>query len=238
MLKKCAYESPEMIKLLGTTLRPGGFELTDRGIEVCQWRTDQVILDLGCGQGATMRYLNKKLGIRSVGIDPSEKLIQVARATGSSGDFHVGSGEMLPFDDDSFDGVISECTLSLMDELGTVLSGVHRVLKSRGYFFITDVYARKPELVAELKKDNFKSCMRGLYGLEDIKQQIVENGFEVVKSEDHSERLSQLMVKIIFEYGSMGIFWQKTGGTCAAHFQEALKKCKPGYYLLIARKID
>lgn len=238
MQKKCAYESPEMLKLLGTTLRPGGFELTDRGIEVCQWRTDQVILDLGCGQGATMRYLHEKLGIRSVGIDPSEKLIQVARETGSSGDFHVGRGEMLPFDNESFDGVISECTLSLMDELGVVLSGVHRVLKSSGYFFITDVYARKPEMVEELKKNNFKSCMRGLYGLDYINEQLIKNGFEVIRSEDHSERLSQLMVKIIFEHGAMGAFWEKTGGTGAALFQETLKKFKPGYYLLIARKID
>jgi hypothetical protein len=93
-------------------------------------------------------------------------------------------------------------------------------------------------MVDVLKKESIKSCMRGLYGLDDIKQQLIKMGFEVIQTEDYSELLSQLMVKIIFKHGSMDIFWEKTGGPCDTHFQEALKKCKPGYYMLIARKAE
>jgi hypothetical protein len=45
-------------------------------------------------------------------------------------------------------------------------------------------------------------------------------------------------VKTIFEFGSMNAFWKKTGGACAAGFQETLKSCKPGYYMMIARKAE
>lgn len=236
MSGNCAYESPEMTKLLGETLRPGGFDLTAKGISWCNWRSDHQLLDLGCGQGATVRYLNDEWGLSAKGIDPSQQLITMARKKGCDEEFMIGRGEAIPFADASFDGVLSECTLSLMDDLDQTLSEVHRVLKDRGYFFITDVYARKPEMLHELKNDPFKSCMRGLYDLDRFKDRLSKRGFQVILAEDHSELLKQLLVKTIFAYGSMNEFWKKTAGNCAAGFQETLKMCKPGYYMMIARK--
>lgn len=236
MSGNCAYENPEMTRLLGETLRPGGFELTDKGIRYCNWSSEHRLLDLGCGQGATVRYLNDEWGLSARGIDPSHKLIKIARRKGHDEEFMIGKGESIPFDNESFDGVLSECTLSLMDDLNQTLGEVYRILKDGGYFFMTDVYARKPEMLDQLKNDPVKSCMRGLYALAGLKQQLKKRGFKVMMTEDHSEMLKQLLVKAVFEYGSMDAFWKKTTGSCVSNFQETLIKCKPGYYMMIARK--
>jgi len=50
--------------------------------------------------------------------------------------------------------------------------------------------------------------------------------------------LKALMVKIIFSYGSMSVFWNKAS-ECSINgeeFQKILKLCKPGYFIMIARK--
>lgn len=238
MAGKCAYESPEMTELLGETLRPGGFELTEAGISLCGWRPGSALLDVGCGRGATVRYLNDTWGFRARGIDPSEKLIQLARKNGQPEEFSLGSGEAIPFDNESFEGILSECTLSLMENLDKTLKEVGRVLKKNGAFLITDVYARNPDGIGALKNDEFKSCMRGLYSLKQIKDNLDQNGFLLERCEDHSQLLKALLVKTVFEHGSMNAFWKKAGGPCAASFQERLKECRPGYYMIIARKAE
>ena len=238
MSVNCAYESPEMTELLGETLRPGGFDLTDKGISLCHWTAADLLLDLGCGQGATVSYLKQVHGLKAVGIDPSQKLLDLARRNNPDGCFAVGCGEAIPFEDAVFDGVLSECTLSLMSDRMMALQEVHRVMKKGGAFFITDVYARKPDFLEQLQTHRFESCMRGLYDLKQLESDLKKLGFEIILVEDYSELLKQLLVKTIFEYGSMNAFWIKTGGACASGFQEALKRCKPGYYMMIARKAE
>lgn len=238
MSGNCAYESLEMSALLGGMLRPGGFALTDRGVAGCHWSTTDRLLDLGCGAGATVGYLEKKYGLTVMGLDPSSKLLATARKNNPDKEFLLGSGEAIPCQDESFQGVLSECTLSLMTDLPVVLKEVYRVMKTRGMFFITDVYARNPEALEGIKTHQFTSCMRGLYDLKQLQMDVTDAGFEIVVLEDHSELLRQLLVKTIFEFGSMQAFWLKTGGACAAGFQDALKMCKPGYFMMIARKVE
>lgn len=238
MSGNCAYESPEMTELLGGTLRPGGFDLTDKGVGLCKWTSKDLLLDLGCGQGATVGYLDDTHGLKAVGIDPSQKLLNIARQNNPDGTFYVGRGEDIPFLNNLFQGVLSECTLSLMSDMAAALNEVRRVLKKGGYFFVTDVYARNPESLGQLRAHQFESCMRGLYDLKQLKSDIKSMGFQVMLIEDHSELMKQLLVKTIFEYGSMDVFWKKTGGSCTAGFQQQLKMCKPGYYMMIARKVE
>jgi ubiquinone/menaquinone biosynthesis C-methylase UbiE len=227
-----------MMEVMGETLRPGGFKLTERAVQFCKLCTEDTVLDLGCGQGATVCYLNEKHNIKAVGIDISEKLISIARKKYRHADFTLGTGENMPFEEESFGGVFAECTLSLMDDLDSTLKEVFRVLKKYGWFVITDVYARNPGPVKELEKFTLNSCMRGLHDLDMLKEKLVETGFEIMLFEDCSYFLRELLVKIIFTYGSMGVFWNITADGCVngCRFQETLASCKPGYFIIIARK--
>lgn len=238
-MKCCnAYESDSMVQMMGETLRPGGFSLTERGLRFCKILPEDTVLDLGCGRGATVNYLFAKHHIKAVGIDPSVKLIEAAKEEYSHASFFLGRGENLPFPDNSFNCVFAECTLSLMDDLDSTIKQVHRVLKEDGWFVITDVYAKNPNAVNKLNSFTVNSCMRGLHDLANLNERLKISGFNIKLSEDQSHLLKELLVKIGFTYGSMGSFWNIASQDCidGCKFQEALKLCKPGYFMLVARK--
>jgi arsenite methyltransferase len=238
-MKCCnAYESESMQEIMGQTLRPGGFSLTEKAVSFCKFSPEQAILDLGCGMGATVGYLHERHNIKAVGLDPSEKLLAVAREKYGFAEFVKGTGDNLPFKNDSFAGVFAECTLSLMDDLEATLKEVYRVLKKDGWFVINDVYARNPEFINELDRFSFNSCMRGLHDINALKEKLGKQGFETVLFEDCSHLLKELLVKIVFTYGSMGEFWNITAENCTdgCKFEEKLRLCKPGYFVLFVRK--
>lgn len=233
-----AYESNSMTEVMGETLRPGGFSLTEKGVELCKLTSEDAVLDLGCGRGSTVNYLFEKHNIKAVGIDPSIKLINEAKEKYGYADFILGSGENLPFTENSFDCVFAECTLSLMDDLDSTIKQVNRVLKQGGFFVINDVYAKNPKEVHKLKEFIFNSCMRGLHDLEELEKMLSRTDFSIIQTEDYSFLLKELLVKIGFSYGSMSAFWNASTQNCidGCNFQEVLKLCKPGYFMMVAKK--
>jgi ubiquinone/menaquinone biosynthesis C-methylase UbiE len=67
-------------------------------------------LDFGCGTGRSTRFL-QKLGFRVTGVDISEDMLRIARATDLSGDFRLVPGDNLDeFAAASFDVVLSAFT--------------------------------------------------------------------------------------------------------------------------------
>lgn len=233
-----AFESVSMQNVLGETLRPGGFRLTEIAVQYCNISALDTVLDLGCGRGATVNYLHEKHGISAVGIDPSEKLLGEARSSFPGSEFVLGQGEALPFEDECFDCVFAECTLSLMDSLDGVLCEAYRVLKENGWFVISDVYAKNPQALSELQDCAINSCMRGMHDFFKLEDKLRLAGFSLAFSEDYSDLLKELVVKIGFSYGSMSEFWNISAENCldGNDFYLRLKRCKPGYFLLIARK--
>jgi SAM-dependent methyltransferase len=89
------------------------------------------VLDVGCGPGATVRHLVES---DAVGVDSSERMIEVARAAG--GEFRVGRAEALPFDDASFDVLLMRMVVHLLDRPRAFAEAV-RVLRRGGRLVIT-----------------------------------------------------------------------------------------------------
>jgi ubiquinone/menaquinone biosynthesis C-methylase UbiE len=86
-------------------------------------------LEIGVGTG---RFA-QPLGV-SYGIDPSEKMLEIARRRGIK--TFVGKGENLPFDDDEFDFVLIVITICFVDNPEQVISESRRVLKDDGRLII------------------------------------------------------------------------------------------------------
>jgi ubiquinone/menaquinone biosynthesis C-methylase UbiE len=82
-------------------------------------------LEVGVGTG---RFA-QPLGIK-IGIDPSEKMLEIARKRGIEG--ILGRGENLPFKDEEFDFVLLAFTLCFVDNPLKVLEEAKRVLKPGG----------------------------------------------------------------------------------------------------------
>ncbi len=82
-------------------------------------------LDIGCGTGYDLRLLDDV-----VGLDPSRKMLKIAKSTGKK--LVLGKAEKLPFPDSSFDNVICLFgTLNMCDSKKAVAE-MSRVLRQGG----------------------------------------------------------------------------------------------------------
>ncbi|AGY91709.1 3-demethylubiquinone-9 3-methyltransferase [Spiribacter curvatus] len=123
-------------------LVPGRLSWMDRQFD---W-AGQTVLDLGCAGGFMAEALADR-GARVTGIDPATEAIEAARAHARGNnraiDYDVGVGESLPYSDARYDAVVCVDVLEHVQDLGQVLSEVHRVLKPGGRFLF-DTINRNP----------------------------------------------------------------------------------------------
>jgi ubiquinone/menaquinone biosynthesis C-methylase UbiE len=89
------------------------------------------LLDIGCGTGLFVeRYIES--GGNAIGLDISSKMIEKARCRCNACDYAIGTGEKIPFCDNSFDGVSSLLVFSYIKDPETMLKEAYRVLKPGG----------------------------------------------------------------------------------------------------------
>lgn len=108
----------------------------------------QRVLDLGCGTGELTRMIADNLDVASggqaVGVDAAAKMIQVARKKRGNDTcrFDVVAAESLPYEDASFDAVVSSLFFHHVDlELKQrTLAASFRVLKPGGKLVIADMH--------------------------------------------------------------------------------------------------
>lgn len=103
------------------------------------------ILDIGCGTGLLAIEFAKNLsGVEITGLDLSDVALEVARDNVQKSEvierisFQKGDAEDIPFADNAFDLVISSNTLHLIMNPIKMFNEIHRVLKTKGKFFISD----------------------------------------------------------------------------------------------------
>lgn len=95
-------------------------------------------LDVGCGEGRFCRMLGA-LGIRTIGIDPTETLLAQARRLDPAGAYQPGRAEALAFPDRSFDLVVSYLTLIDIPDAARGIAEMARVLRPGGSLLIANI---------------------------------------------------------------------------------------------------
>lgn len=95
-------------------------------------------LEVGSGGGILTEEI-ARMGFTTTGIDPAEHSLQTAsnhaKAAGLSIKYEKGTGENLPYADNSFDAVFCCDVLEHVRDLPKVISEISRVLKVKGVFF-------------------------------------------------------------------------------------------------------
>jgi ubiquinone/menaquinone biosynthesis C-methylase UbiE len=109
-------------------------------------RTDDCLLDVGCGSGFDLLVAAPLVGAggRVCGIDITDRMVELAAEylrplSGPQADVCVAACEAIPFDPELFDIVISNGMLNLSPQKDLCLREVHRVLKPGGRFLLADM---------------------------------------------------------------------------------------------------
>jgi arsenite methyltransferase len=233
------YESGALRAVTGELIRPGGFELTDRGLGCCHLAQGDRVLDIGCGTGAGVQHMRSRHGLSAIGFDLSATLL--AQGAGKHGALPLARAraEALPAADGSIRAAVCECVLSLCPDPQRILQEAWRVLVPGGHLVLSDVYARQPKSQVLPGKPLIRCCLQGAVALEIVQSRIVAAGFELVLWEDYTPLLRQLAARLVWTYGSLDAFWSAVAGPEAAHAmhrREANACGHPGYYLAVAQK--
>jgi SAM-dependent methyltransferase len=109
------------------------------------------VLDVGCGAGMDSLVAAQMVGASGsvTGIDMTPEMVVKARGSIAEmglGNVRIveGSAEQLPFDDASFDVVISNGVIDLIPDKDAVFSEITRVLRPGGRIQLADVTIQNP----------------------------------------------------------------------------------------------
>ena len=229
-------------QVTGDTLRPGGFQLTGQALEKCSLPPHATILDVGCGNGATVRYLREHYEFRAFGIDVSPTVLQSGKMAHPSTPLACANSSRLPFPNQSLDAALAECSLSVMAEPAHILSELNRALIHGGWVIISDVYARNPAGLPGLRALKTPCYFSGASSQDEVIRSVQMHGFDIEAWQDCSEVLKLLTAQLILNGGLDALC---EGGSPRlgeeaqnkpATLMQILAGARLGYYLLIARK--
>ena len=95
------------------------------------------ILDIGCGNGKMLRYLQSQTNSYIHGFDYSENAIQTALSQGGgNADFRVGIMGEIEYPDEFFDAIISMDSIYFAKDMSKFVGQISRWLKTDGRFLI------------------------------------------------------------------------------------------------------
>ena len=126
-------------------LHTGGVKASLDLINSAGIRPGDHVLDAGCGIGGTARLLVEKTGCRVTGVDLAESFIDTAlfltRASGFDDriDYHCGSILDMPFENHTFDSIISQHMLMNIADKKQAAREFYRVLKPGGKLLLHEI---------------------------------------------------------------------------------------------------
>ena len=128
-------------------------------IALANIRKGDIILDLGSGAGFDSFLAAKKLegSGKVIGVDMTPDMIEKSRELAikygyKNVEFRLGDIDNLPFENDFFDKIISNCVINLAPDKLKVFKEAYRVLKGDGKMYVSDIVLLE-ELTDEQRKN-------------------------------------------------------------------------------------
>lgn len=205
-IKACcaaAYSSDAVALLLGDSYHPGGAPLTRRLAALLDLSPGHRVADIASGPGATARLLAAEFGVVTDGIDVAQRSIERAReATRRAGleqavRFHVGDAERIPFPDNTFDAVVTECSYCTFPDKAAAAAEFARVLRPGGRLGVADVTTADSGLPGELTTVSaWVACIADARPLAQYRRLLTDAGLHIAHTERHDEALTRMIDQI------------------------------------------
>lgn len=150
-----------------------------RVLDAAGVRRGMRVLDVACGTGVLARSAAERVGAGAVvGLDVNPGMLAVARRHHAAIDWREGRAEKLPFEDASFDAVLSQFGLMFFDDRGAALREMWRVLRPGGRLAVavwdslerTPGYAAMTALLRRLFGEEIAGALRAPYCLGDTRE--------------------------------------------------------------------
>lgn len=223
---------------VGLTKHLGNINATKELIQRCGIGRDSYVLDVGCGVGQTATYLAGRVGCRVMGVDVLAQMVTRTLERVKQKDLQhlvdarIADAQALPFEDDTFDAVITESVMAFppnkfkaMQELVRVCSPGGRVGLNETTWMKTPVPVEMADWVAQELSNNAV-----IYPAAGWQQLLVEAGLTDVSA--HTSQISgrQEALQNIQRYGC-GYILKTWGRTFSVYrndpeYREMLNKVK------------
>ena len=156
------------------------------------------VIDIGCAAGRDSRIL-KDLGFDVIGIDLSEKLLEIAKKNNPDITFIQADFRKIPFPDNTFDGLWASAVFHHLDykDMVPALWEFKRVLVKNRILYIRTKEGKgnwkKKEYLAVNEEREFNLLTK-----EQLEAMVKETGFEILKIETVKDKLRDLLWIVLF----------------------------------------
>lgn len=191
------YEQQELKLLLGDYWHPGGPDLTlELGHEL-QIESKHQVLDIASGLGSTGALLAKNFQCNVTCVDLSKAVLSAAKTRTSDFakqlSFCGSDAESLPFRNEVFEAVLSECSLCIFPSKERAAREMFRVLNRNGRAGISDM-TLEGKLPDELGRALYEFlCVAEARPKHQYYELFAQAGFVDIKTRDESDALLILL---------------------------------------------
>jgi ubiquinone/menaquinone biosynthesis C-methylase UbiE len=163
--------------------------------DLARLEAGETVLDLGSGSGMDLFVAGLHVTETGVvtGVDMTDTQVEKGRELAADNVFHnvrVSHGyiEDLPFEDASFDAVVSNGVINLSAEKQQVFEEAHRVLKPGGRLAVSDIISEQQMPVSiKCYINSWATCVGGAAQVDSYTDLIGTAGFEVEKVRENPE---------------------------------------------------
>ena len=208
------YNSELARLILGDTRHPGGLRLTNRLGRLMGLRRGDWVVDLAAGNGAGALAISRAFHCRVVGIEYGRAAALEARDKALEAPvpghayFLQGDAEYPPLRAGCFDGVFSECSLSLFPDKPRAVQEAVRLLRPGGKLGISDVTVAPGYLPTELDNPLGRMlCLSAALDVEGYARLLEGSGLTLLHREDASGEILALLEELEVKLGVFAA-WQ------------------------------
>ena len=156
-----------------------GIKLAQKLLGFVELNGEVEFLEVGCGSGEVARYIARNYRGSVVGADVDPEQIGIAQKNVkgiTNVQFLEADSTGLPFEDSSFDVVLSFGVLHHIDKWLDAISEIKRVLRPGGYFIYADLIY--PRAVTRMDSSSKYSFGLATVNVDEVDSFLGQNGFE------------------------------------------------------------